>query len=709
MESLNYPPRLEKALQRLRSSVELSAPSLADPADNMVIFSSIRNIPQTNFYQDETLAFDDSDSSADVDPEQQPPHIGKSPFHITKPPQKSRSPMKNARRTPSRPTPKHRLRHDDSQIQFEPILSSPPRLHKQESQVLTERQKEIMERQRAESRLFSDVSAHSPSQPAEMSPKPQHKDQLDSPSGDDLPNTISRTPLKNLASMGPMDAFLGSSPTPNARNRSQQIMSDDTNVATPNAVRTVQITDDLDELASSPPEFKRAAFAESAVHQDTARSLRNHVVSNKDAAKDYSMSFDDGSTIDDELAALCEAPTSQDEFPTELELTEVPSSTIEVQLNAQLVADLDAHSGSQAVEESGQPSSQAAGRNGTQRSDTSRIGDSFESNPATQEQGEETPSTRQTRRSTRLSASAASSPAKPSGTKKKRGRPRKNLAPPVEESRIEETRIEETKVEGKVEPSQNENIASVDDCIVLATAPLKSSKRKKASQSQDPPSESQSIIPESQSKRSGRKRSRRQSTASQLSVTEAQTEEILVNDTPAPKRARKSLSQDVSEANVPPPPARRLSHVQVSPRPSLSTRAPSAGPDENENSMCVAGAPALVHLDQVSPVGEQKAKASAAPQLHGDTASTTLESRPSSQASAAGGNNNGVASRSLAERVILTPKSIMERLRRTISDLKDMVLGRDEERELDDVMFDLRREVHAAGRRGEEGENAGRK
>jgi hypothetical protein len=99
----------------------------------------------------------------------------------------------------------------------------------------------------------------------------------------------------------------------------------------------------------------------------------------------------------------------------------------------------------------------------------------------------------------------------------------------------------------------------------------------------------------------------------------------------------------------------------------------------------------------VSSVGEQKAKATQ--QLLGGTAS--LDEAGGTQLRQASA-ENGTPGRTLAERVILTPKSIMERLKRTISDLKQMMLGREEERALDDVMFDLRREVHAAGRRGQE-------
>ena len=49
------------------------------------------------------------------------------------------------------------------------------------------------------------------------------------------------------------------------------------------------------------------------------------------------------------------------------------------------------------------------------------------------------------------------------------------------------------------------------------------------------------------------------------------------------------------------------------------------------------------------------------------------------------------------------PASIMGRLRRVLSDCRQLVLGSQEEREFDDVLFEVRKEVHEAGRRGRDG------
>lgn len=54
-------------------------------------------------------------------------------------------------------------------------------------------------------------------------------------------------------------------------------------------------------------------------------------------------------------------------------------------------------------------------------------------------------------------------------------------------------------------------------------------------------------------------------------------------------------------------------------------------------------------------------------------------------------------------RRIATPKSIIGRLRDVLGDLRKSVLGRSEERDLDDILFELRKEVHDAAGRGRSG------
>jgi hypothetical protein len=64
--------------------------------------------------------------------------------------------------------------------------------------------------------------------------------------------------------------------------------------------------------------------------------------------------------------------------------------------------------------------------------------------------------------------------------------------------------------------------------------------------------------------------------------------------------------------------------------------------------------------------------------------------------------NVGTLLPQIEARRILQPKSIMARLKGMLSDLKTAMLGSEEEREIDDLLFEIRKEVYESGRRGRE-------
>lgn len=193
------------------------------------------------------------------------------------------------------------------------------------------------------------------------------------------------------------------------------------------------------------------------------------------------------------------------------------------------------------------------------------------------------------------------------------------------------------------------------DNIVVASPARRINNTKKRKSTGD----SQVVVPETHRKRGPVRRS--QSLLSQVE----NSQDVVVEDTPAPKRARNSTSQDVSEAKT-----KRLSHVQVTPKRSPETKHGNSG----------AGTPATDTPD----------------------ATPVVPLEPYTQPRA----QTATPSRSFTQRVILTPRSIINQLK----SLKDylfntpqLVLGRQEEREMDDLMFDIRRGMHAAGRRGDDG------
>ena len=124
-------------------------------------------------------------------------------------------------------TPKARLRHDDSQIQFAAIESSPLQPEPVESQYMTDRQKEVKERQcREAAAMFPEIrsSPRTTSRPIDYN-LPQlvlksTQDRVPKP-------TIHEDSSPTYPPDALMSEFLGSSPTPSAKRLSDRRSDDD--------------------------------------------------------------------------------------------------------------------------------------------------------------------------------------------------------------------------------------------------------------------------------------------------------------------------------------------------------------------------------------------------------------------------------------------------------------------------------------------------
>ena len=391
------------------------------------------------------------------------------------------------------------------------------------------------------------------------------------------------------------------------------------------------------------------------------------------------------------------AKCAQNEDPSEVEpfsdvvMSDIPSSAIDVQLTAQLDADIKAQTASGTentgkpapesnnefvdaasqpqssvihidlagsdteVDESEPPLSMTKKASRGSRVDTrstSRVGDSFDNTPRS---NRGMPQSQSVRRSFRHSGTP--SPLLSLGAKKQR---KSTPAKSVTQSRkaaMEEPEEEPTSTE-PVTDEQRDSEAMLDN-IVVDMSPKKrlASGRKRKSTS-----DADVVVPETHRKRGPVRRS--QSLLSQVE----NSQDVLVEDTPAPKRARHSASQDVSEAKNSQAQTKRLSHVQVTPKRSSES-------------------------------GRGSSLAGSTPAREAESARAIREPSASQQAGSA-----AMPSRSFTERVILTPRSIINQLK----SLKDylfsapqLVIGREEEREIDDALFDIRRSVLKAGLRGE--------
>lgn len=183
-----------------------------------------------------------------------------------------------------------------------------------------------------------------------------------------------------------------------------------------------------------------------------------------------------------------------------------------------------------------------------------------------------------------------------------------------------------------------------------------------------------------------------------------------IEETPAPKRrrgrpSRKSDSQNSSQASNASSTAGKRTRASISRNPEASPHMSFAEADLPELDRTRSGS-----MQSTSVGGKTKQKKQASYDQKGGAGSTTaLETHASRQAtvkqepSASQGSTASPGNHdSISERPKLQPKSIIGRLKRILSDCRQLVLGREDERELDDVMFDLRREVHHAARRGAE-------
>ena len=155
----------------------------------------------------------------------------------------------------SKPRLTPRLRHDDSQIQFAPIVSSsPPNLEMLESQLLTDRQKEVRERQNeAASAMFPNLRSSPRAKSQEKTaiyPRLQLEVSHILADHSDLDDLASPT----LPPQREMKEFLGSSPTPSQRRSSSRDKARDSQVRNRQSTPTdVPVSAAYDDPPSSPP------------------------------------------------------------------------------------------------------------------------------------------------------------------------------------------------------------------------------------------------------------------------------------------------------------------------------------------------------------------------------------------------------------------------------------------------------------------------
>ncbi|KAG2163108.1 hypothetical protein VTO58DRAFT_110574 [Aureobasidium pullulans] len=237
LESLEYPDKIKQAMRRLQPLVDLDLPTF----------------PQTTSAAQPSPLRDLIESQENMDVQETPSPIR---HHPTKRPQRmsvlsravAASPRRErtvTRRQPaSKTAPKSKLRHNDSQVEFTAVESSSPA--PMDSQLLTEHQREVKSRQQLETATFYPEfsSSPGPQRRASRSGLPL----LDFSRQQTVTDTGYATPIFN-DEHGPIDEYITSSPTPKAGEKSQAPVLGDTEMED-----SAFEADDA-EIPSSPPEM----------------------------------------------------------------------------------------------------------------------------------------------------------------------------------------------------------------------------------------------------------------------------------------------------------------------------------------------------------------------------------------------------------------------------------------------------------------------
>ncbi|KAG9244064.1 Rap1-interacting factor 1 N terminal-domain-containing protein [Calycina marina] len=313
-DGLEYPTRLADALLRLRSiGADLNLPSFPHNLETKVSAEQ-RQRPSFPETQDDFMDYISSTSPS----YNLPASIAKSvSLHYSgsatamksvraAPTSKSReqTPEFSRRKSKKRvSTPK--LRHDDSRIQFETIESSPFPDSDAESQHLTERQKEVKERQQAEATaMFPDIRP-TPTSKADVAQRrmssaskrailPPHRSA--SKTRLIISPTVGRqtTPIPQ----GEFDAFLHSSPTPTRSLRPDA--NDTAPPSSPPENLQHQVTRNWSGIPYSPHDSTTEPMTESAISNEQPAAQMN-LFDRPISTMDFEINYRDVAMIDDSI------------------------------------------------------------------------------------------------------------------------------------------------------------------------------------------------------------------------------------------------------------------------------------------------------------------------------------------------------------------------------------------------------------------------
>lgn len=286
---LTYPPMVKEVLSRLLPMADIPLPSFSESSENGIsgnyrqLPAFIDTQPDCNIPSEVNLPNLSNKASSTMIQSHKQKIIGSSPRVVTgisKVESRKRSrettPEPGKRKTRKKSSVA-RLRHDDSQIQFEAIAGSSPLSESiYDSDILTSRQKEVRERQAEAAAMFPDIRS---SPPPSSRPTSEHVDNNNElPSRQSASKLRLETPANSQRQSTPdtriienQDIFLASSPTP-ARHilASKDISCPPSSppAIAPNKHSAFISKDNSVAITSSPPQAEtRNSASWSAVHK----------------------------------------------------------------------------------------------------------------------------------------------------------------------------------------------------------------------------------------------------------------------------------------------------------------------------------------------------------------------------------------------------------------------------------------------------------
>ncbi|RMX99563.1 hypothetical protein D0867_04568 [Hortaea werneckii] len=567
------------------------------------------------------------------------------------------------------PVGKARLRHDDSQLHFAPIESSP--VHFEDSQMLTERQKEIKARQHENAQMFPELSSSPVVKQKTTVRKLEKRLDFNSESAGEEPIGTPTGPPDANAPMS--DDNIPSSPTPSSAKDpgSAQIEMHESDSELAQDPPSSPPREDDEEFDAGGAVFETApARIDSDLPSDTPLPNEQLQREQEQAAEGHHPEFDPDATEGTTFAPPSSTKQRQQRAPGKTSETEITSKNEPVDV------------------------------------DISRIEDSFVELPP----AESAESPEASQQSQPNSKKRKRSSTKFSSTKKRKSQsPFKAVSSFFSnwvrrsQSQDNDENMEEEIVVASSQPSEspeNKNKAHKTRSPIVEVPSRKEDQN--ISKTSEAASEEVEGVQESQLSKRGRRRARR-SQASQIN-SQASSQQSEAIDTRGLKR--KATDQTEASNQEQDSPSDPVENSQPQASATSKTRKQRQGQDaklvQRAQQNAEEAGPSRSTRRKNRNASKEAAAAASTP--HPSIDAPVPEEHPTEHIVEAAPEQTeddlGSDPTTGAERPIATPTSIMGKLRDILGDLSKSFLGGQEEREMDDVLFEIRQEVHEAARRG---------